>query len=144
MALDLTVTITAFSTLVVLALLLDIFLTPNWAESSESATIVLALFAICLTVSLFTAGYIIYRLGCRLWAGPQDLSNDSHIQVEYIDLYPPSYEIAILGVDLDLPTYESIAGMERKQSIQDVDLHLPSYESISELQQVEDRCILHM
>lgn len=112
MAVDLTVTLTAFPTLIVLALLLDIFLTPDWTETRDSVTIVLALIATCLTVSLFTIGYIIYRLGFRLWAGPQAVpSNSGHLY--FVDINPPSYEIAIQDVDLDLPSYESIAGMEK-------------------------------
>lgn len=113
MAVDLTVTLTAFPTLVILALLLDLFMTPDWAESNDSATVVLALMATCLTVGLFTVGYIIYRLGFRLWAGPQEAPStlaDGHLF--FVDINPPSYEIAILEVDLDLPTYESIVGLE--------------------------------
>lgn len=114
---DLTVTLTAFPTLVILALLLDRFLTPDWTETSESASIVLALMAACLAVSLFTVGYIIYRLGIRLWAGPQAMTSNLAIgpdgQLYCVDINPPSYEIAIQEVDLDLPTYESIVGVQQ-------------------------------
>lgn len=99
----------------VLALLLDFFLTPNWAQAKDTAAIVLTLVALCVLVTLCIVGYVIYRLKLRLWAGPQTISGNAVTvaadgQLYFVDINPPSYEHVMLETDLDLPTYESIAG----------------------------------
>lgn len=122
-AIDLTVALTTFPSLVVLTLLLDFNLTADWSERRDSTAVVLALVAAFLAVSLFTIGYVSYRLGFRLWAGPLDgdgLTDADRVAAAAaaaahrcaVNAQPPSYEWVIQVIadeeDADLPKYESV------------------------------------
>lgn len=121
-AIDLTVALTTFPALVVLTLLLDFNLSADWAQRRNSTIVVLSLAAAFAAISVFTIGYVAYRLGFRLWAGPLDGGVPADVEARateaaeaqmYADMEPPSYEWVMQlqhdeldANDAELPKYE--------------------------------------
>lgn len=140
-AIDLAVALITFPILVVLTLLLDFNLTTDWQQSSDSAIVVLVLIGAFAAVCLFTIGYVFYRLGVRLWAGPLEAGdfeaaagaigasnasglNPSGGQLFVLDVAPPSYDW-LMSVDEEaLPKYDDSV------KVTTVATALPTYESV--------------
>lgn len=104
--------------------MLDFNLTTDWTQNSDTAIVVLVLIGAFAAVCIFTIGYVCYRLGLRLWAGPLDGGDPelaagalgaadasaagNMVQLFVLDVGPPSYDWLMSVEDAELPKYESV------------------------------------
>lgn len=135
---DVVVALTAIPTLALLALLIDSSIAQEWNdEDSDVVMLVLAMIAAFIGICFMVCGYVTYRIGGRLWAGPMNvdhnassnpdsLSSQCQTYEEYVIAnFPPTYECVIALDQQPPPAYEAtIVYIEELKDSNALSLHI--------------------